>query len=287
MVTGKSQFIAVALSETWAVRHLCYIQTYFLIFTMKTFLNLLLAAWLISASSCKKTDDMVSPGTDTSEKGVVKGRVVDGQGQPVANAEIIASSTDYYNKTTTAYTNANGIYRMQLPTGVAEGSYSASGTVTIKYQGKTFKMALYEENTRVFSAYDGAVRNFVFRLTGKRTVDDDESAAPLGGTLQVHHQVDNVVWENLELTLEPVGPLVDGSTGQKLVRTMPAHDYYLRDIPVGQYKITARDKVTGERLGVTIKDSFKDYAPSVTALFAEKDFIGDTHWEIVLLVNTL
>ncbi|CCH03126.1 hypothetical protein FAES_5127 [Fibrella aestuarina BUZ 2] len=253
---------------------------------MKALLNSLLAVVLISASACTNPD-VVSPETSTAEKGVVKGRVVDNQGKPVANAEIIASSTDYYNKTTTAYTDANGTYRLQLPTGVAEGSYSASGTVTIKYHGKNVKMALYEENTRVFSAYDGAVRNFVFRLTGKRTADDDETATPLGGSVQVHHQVDNVVWENLELTLEPVGPLVDGSTGQTIIRTMPAHDYYLRDIPVGQYKITARDKVTGQQLGVTIKDSFNDYSPSVTALFTEANFVGDTFWEIVLLVNTL
>ncbi|MEZ0608009.1 carboxypeptidase-like regulatory domain-containing protein [Fibrella sp. WM1] len=254
---------------------------------MKIIVNLLLVAGLLNAAACKQSGDTVSPSTTSAEKGVVKGRVVDGQGQPVANAQIIANSTDYYNKTTTAYTDANGVYRMQLPTGVAEGSYSASGTVTIKYHGKNFKMALYEENTRVFSAYDGAVRNFVFRLTGKRTANDDDTAKPLGGSVQVHHQVDNVVWENLELTLQPVGPLVDGSTGQTIIRTMPAHDNYLRDIPVGQYAITARDKVTGKRLGVTIKDSFKDYTSSVTTLFSEENFDGDTFWEIVLLVNTL
>ncbi|WP_460972236.1 carboxypeptidase-like regulatory domain-containing protein [Spirosoma migulaei] len=245
-------------------------------------------AAIVTQSACtNSTDSAIGPDAAIPQEGIVKGRVVDNQGKPVANAEIVASSTDWYNRTSTGYTNASGNYRFQVPTGVAAGSYTVSGTITLKYQGKNFKMALYEEDTRVFSAYDGAVRNFVFRLTGKRTADDGENDMPLGATLEVHHQVNNVVWENLEITLEPVGPLVDGSTGKKIVTTMPEHSYHINDIPLGQYKITARDRVTGEKLGVTIKDSFKDYAPSVTGLFGEKDFVGDTRYELLLLVNTL
>lgn len=249
----------------------------------------LFVALMGTLTGCTKpdVDRLIEPTPGKPQNGIVKGRVVDGQGKPVANAEIVASSTDYYNKTTTGYTDASGDYSFRLPTGIAEGSYSVSGTVTLKYHGKNYTLALYEESTRVFSAYDGAIRNFIFRLTGKRTVDDDETASPLGGTLEVHHQVNNVVKENLELTLEPVGPLVDGSMGKRIVKTMPANSYYLRDIPVGQYKITARDRVTGEQLGVTIQDTFNDYAPSVTGLFEEEDFIGDTRYELILLVNTL
>jgi hypothetical protein len=256
---------------------------------MKPIIYFFITAFSLGVIACSKpdSDGPNGPNPDKAQEGVVKGRVIDSQGKPVANAEIVASSTDYYNKTSTGYTDANGYYNFKLPTGIAAGSYAVSGTVTLKYHGKNFKMALYEENTQAFSAYEGAVRNFVFRLTGKRTIDDNETASPLGGELQIHHQVDNVVRENLEITLEPVGPLVDGSTGKKIVMMMPEADYYIRDIPVGQYKITARDKVTGAPLGVTIKDTFKDYAASVTSLFEDKDFSGSTHYEIILLVNTL
>jgi hypothetical protein len=254
---------------------------------MKKLLSVLFSAVLLgTGSGCKPGG--VDPGSPQAEAGVVTGHVVDAQGRPVAGAEIVASNTDWFNKTTTGYTDARGTYRFKLPTGVAEGSYTASGTVTVKYHGRTYKLALYEENSRVFSAYDGAVRDFVFRLTGKRTADSDDDPArdlPLGGTLEVHHQIDEVVWENLEITLEPVGALIDGSTGRKLVRTMPAADYRLYDIPLGQYKITARDRVTGQPLNVTIKDSAKPFASSVTALFNEKDFSGDTRYELLLLVE--
>ncbi len=253
-----------------------------------SFFIALLGAGITLFSSCKiDANDAVVPEPASTQKRIVKGRVVDSQGKPVPNAEIIASSTDYYNKTTTGYTDASGNYRIQLPNGIAEGSYTASGTVTIKYHGQNFRMALYEEDSRVFSAYDGAVRNFVFRLTGKRAAQDDASALPLGGKIEVHCEYDQVIAENVELTLEPAGPLVDGSAGTKIVRMLPKNIDYLNDIPVGQYKITARDIESGKLLGVSVKDSFKPYATSVTALFKEANFEGDTNYELILLVGSL
>lgn len=250
-------------------------------------IRLLVLAALLGAWGCTEPSVDGPDGPEKPQDGLVQGRVVDDKGNGVANAQIIASSTDYLSKTTSGYTDAKGNYRFKLPTNIAEGSYAVSGYVTLKYHNKNYKMALYEENTRVFSAYEGAIRNFVFRLTGKRTVDDDDRSTPLGGTLEVHHQVDNVVFENLEITLEPVGPLVDGSTGKKIVTMMPQSGYEVKDIPVGNYKITARDKVTGQKLGVTIHNSFKDYAPSVTGLFEDDDFIGSTNYRLIILVNTL
>lgn len=256
---------------------------------MKTLFQLFLAAALLSTAACTspETDGPNGPDPGKPEAGVVKGRVVDDRGQPVANAKIVASSTDFYNRTSTGYSGADGYYHFEVPTGIAAGSYTVDGTVTTKYHGETFTLALFRENTRVFSAYDGAVRDFVFRLTGPRSPDDDADATPLGATLEVHHQVDNVVFENLEITLEPTGPLVDGSAGRRVVVTMPEGNYRVKDIPVGRYTITARDRVTGEKLGVTIQGTFKDYAPSVTGLFDEMDFEGDTRYELILLVNTL
>lgn len=256
---------------------------------MNSILYSIISVTLVSLLSCKKadSDSLVSPDPNKPQKGIVQGRVTDSKGKPVAHAEIVASSTDWQNRTSTGYSDANGYYTFNLPNGIAEGSYSVSGTVTIDYQGKNYKMALYEEDTRVFSAYDGAVRNFIFRLTGKRTVDADKFSTPLGATLEVHHQVDRVVLENLEITLEPVGALVDGSTGTRLIKQMPEASYEIEDIPLGLYKISARDKKTGKQLGVTIKDSFKDYASSVTSLFQEDNFEGDTEYRLILLVDTL
>ncbi|MFD1143480.1 carboxypeptidase-like regulatory domain-containing protein [Larkinella insperata] len=242
---------------------------------------------LLGAVACTKPGVEGPQAPAKVEQGIVQGRVVDSQGQGVANAEIIANSKDIHDKTVTGHTDAQGNYRFKVPTGIAEGSYTLSGSLTVKYHNRNYRMALYQEDTRAFSPYEGVVRNFVFRLTGKRTADDTETATPLGATLEVYHDVNNLVFENIELTLEPEGPLVDGSTGKKIVTMMPQGDYHVKDIPLGKYKISARDKVTGQRLGVSVQDSSRDYAASVTALFEDEDFEGSEHFRLGLLVGVL
>ncbi|GAB4038808.1 carboxypeptidase-like regulatory domain-containing protein [Spirosoma gilvum] len=238
--------------------------------------------------SCNKPGtESVGPDPSSPERGVVKGRVVDAQGLPVRNAEIVASSTDYYSKTSTGYTDADGYYRFTIPTGIAEGSYSADGTLTIAYHGKQVKVALYRSDSRVFSAYDGAVRNFVFRLTGPRSPDDDDYATPLGATLEVHPHPGRVDASQVDIILEPVGALLDGSTGKKLTLPLGDGSTDLEDIPLGYYKITARNRSTGQLLGVKIKDTSAQYTSSLTSLFEDDNFEGSTEFRLVLLVDTL
>lgn len=260
-------------------------NTNFYLSAMKLFTYLMLLMALNTA--CQKPGVAGDPDSASTEQGIVKGRVVDSQGNGVANAEIIANSTDYYNKTSSGYTDAGGNYRIKLPGGVAEGSYSVNGTVTINYHNNYYKMALYEENTRMFSAYEGAVRNFVFTLTGKRSVDADETDMPLGATLEVYHDFNVVNAGDVEVTLEPVGPLVDGSAGKKIVTGLPTANHSIMDIPLGNYKITACDKANNRQLGVTIHDSGKAMAPSVTGIFTDNPIPGSTVFDMGLIIGAL
>lgn len=255
---------------------------------MKKGLLFLYLTTLVTLFSCNKPGvDPVDQNPSSSEKGVVKGRVVDAQGHPVANAIIIASSTDIVNKTSTGYSDANGYYRFTVPTGIAEGSYSVSGTLTLNYHNRKFKIALYESNSQVFSAYDGAVRDFVFRLTGPRSQDSDAFSTPLGATLEVHPHPDRIVAQQVDIMLEPAGPLVDGSTGKKLVMPLEDGSTDLRDIPLGYYTISARDRSTGKALGVKIKDTPSGYASSLKTLFEDDNFEGSTEFRSILLIDSL
>jgi hypothetical protein len=64
-------------------------------------------------------------------------------------------------------------------------------------------------------------------------------------------------------------------------------DDYLQDIPVGNYKITARDVVNNKMLGITLADSFKPYTTSVTGLCTDDDFVGSTHFKLAINIGRL
>ncbi|GAB3962575.1 hypothetical protein GCM10028805_63980 [Spirosoma harenae] len=249
---------------------------------------LLYLTTLLTLCACNKPGLESTPSASSDiESGVVKGRVVDEAGRPISNAVITASSTDYYNKVSIGYTDAMGYYRFNVPTGVAAGSYSVSGVLTVKYQSKQVKMALYQLDTKVFSAYTGAIRDFVFRLTGPRSPDDDAYATPLGATLEVHAHPDRVVTHQVDIILEPVGPLVDGSVGKKITLSLDEASSDLKDIPLGYYKFSARDRLTGKQLGVKVKDTANKYASSLTALFEDDNFEGSTEFRLILLIDSL
>ncbi len=142
------------------------------------------------------------------------------------------------------------------------------------------------EDDRSFSAYDGAVRNFEFRLTGKRKKDDDDRDGKLGAKLEVSVGGE-IERKNVEVTLIPEGPLVDGSTGQKIVAMVPDNSYYVEDIPVGKYRLTARDVSTNQQLGIAVHGSFQPYTPSVTSLFVDDDFVGSTFFRLAVNIDTL
>jgi hypothetical protein len=46
-------------------------------------------------------------------------------------------------------------------------------------------------------------------------------------------------YQAIELKFEPTGPLVDGSTGRIVIRTLTPDNHFAEDIPVGAYKVTA------------------------------------------------
>ena len=96
-----------------------------------------------------------------------------------------------------------------------------------------------------------------------------------GGTVELYRDLNaDGLWddENVELTLTPAGPLIDGSAGKVLKIQAKKGQYgIIKDIPMGRYKITAVYKPTGEQLLVCDAwdgENF-DYQPSVTL-----DFIG-------------
>ena len=172
------------------------------------------------------------------EPGVMKGRVTDSAGNPLAGAQVVADNTLLYNSNAIAVSDAKGYYRVDVSR--PAGTWNATAQLKRQVGGKPFTFDLHPDNSQVFAGTDGAVRNFTWKLRGKRP-----DGGNYGSPVLVYGDLGNSFWldtTKVELTLEPLGPLADGSPGQtivaKIVQT-PDGDA-VPDVPLARYAISGR-----------------------------------------------
>ncbi len=252
---------------------------------MKPITYLFFAASLLSLVACSKpTGDTISPDPTTLQAGYVSGRVVDTQGKPIKGAEITVNNTGGVINNLIGYSDANGNYKIKLSTGGGPliGSYYVRGHVTLNYLNYPFKLALFVEDDSAFSPEEGAVKNLKLMVAGPRSNFGDSGW--YGGTIEVDNHTRNAHFPNIEVTLEPIGPLVDGSRGETQVARP---DWlYSYNVPVGQYKITARDVATNQPLAVKNYFYDKGYQASTTGVF-EPILTNSDRYQLVIDVADL
>lgn len=214
---------------------------------------LLLAALLTGATAAW---------AQTPAPNVVAGTVRTAAGRPIAGATIRISGSTGAGRGTTirTTTDARGQYRVAVPL----GHYDVDGFADVRYDGQTYR-ELWLDRTdagcgRVMSDR-GIVRHFVLRLSGaKRCINGPDPDAPgsyngayltaMTGALPAASQV--------VFTLQPLGPLADGSTGRTLVFTRTGaalargggpigETAFLHDIPLGRYRVSAAVRDPGGR----------------------------------------
>lgn len=200
----------------------------------------LLVQWIFILSlavACKDTDEP-GPGEGGAEDGYATGKITNTDGSPLAGVEVVIDNTMFYASYAIGNSDKNGNYKIQLP---KVGTFMASAHILKHYNGKQYELDLHPDVYEAFSI-DGAVRNFQWKLTGKRPVDEQ---GYYGVTIELNKAVLSNIYdsENIEFTLVPVGNLIDGSKGKTLKRKHGAaftSDYgKLVDIPLGRYKMTA------------------------------------------------
>ena len=208
---------------------------------MKFFTMLLVAGTIIA--SCSKSNGETTPEQDNG-KGYVTGRLFDAKGNPVEGVEVTASHHTWYNTTSSAVTDANGNYKLSVSS--PKGSWNISAQVVKVYNGKTYRFTVNPDNVVV--THEGGVRNMSWRLTGP--MPGAPGDVKVGGYITYMDDNGEYIPESeIEFTLVPQGPLVDGSAGPTII-TSAIHfpetftgmfsSSGLRDVPVGRYKISAR-----------------------------------------------
>jgi hypothetical protein len=206
--------------------------------------------------------------SSSAEPYVVKGRVVDSQGNPLEGVQIVVDNTVYYNSAITSSTDANGEYFVRLE----DGSWRVYAEMEREYNGRTYEIDLMADTFNSFAGMDGAVRNFTWQLQGEKP---EPLVGFFGGDIYINRDPMTEFYdtENVEFTLTPVGSLIDGSNGETIITKhgAPRTDYYSRivDIPVGRYEISGRYLPTGEQVLVRIHGE-GNYGTSVTVDFEEE-----------------
>ncbi|WP_158606801.1 stalk domain-containing protein [Paenibacillus ginsengarvi] len=163
---------------------------------------------------------------------VVKGRVTDRQGKPLEGVDIIADNQLARDSYQEAFTDEDGYYRIDLPQ--INTTWNMISYYERKFEGAVQKFNLTSVTDRPFGGNKGAVRDFVW---------DDIN----GMVIIQYNYPDEEKWpefslDQVELTLTPVSPLIDGSEGKviKEISTFSPDGPGLQSVPIAKYEISAR-----------------------------------------------
>jgi hypothetical protein len=213
------------------------------------------------------------------EKGVVKGRVTDAQGKGIPNVKVVIENTVFYASYFFATTDTNGNYR----TNVATGSWKASVRITSSFHGTTYLFDLHPDNAIAFAGTDGAVRNFTWKIEGAK----EDGTGFYGSEIAVYNQPgSSLLMNEVEITLTPEGTLIDGNKGRQIISGLSdigGGEDGVRDIPIGKYNITAKNKKSGKPLLVRLRNK-GTFAQQLTSTFTS-GFTGITNYKIVIQVQ--
>lgn len=231
------------------------------------------ALFVLMALACK---DSGSPSPDGSgpEEGYTTGKITNTDGSPMPGVKVVVDNTMFYASYSIGSSDENGNYKIQLP---KVGTFMASAHIVKKYNGKEYELDLHPDVYEEFSI-NGAVRNFQWKLTGRRPV---EAQGYYGVTIEVNKDVMSGIYdsENIEFTLIPVGNLIDGSKGKtlKLKHGKPFTDEYgkLVDIPLCRYTMTAYYNGEAGKMPLKLRKHFSEdaYESEITI-----DFEPSTMW---------
>jgi hypothetical protein len=202
---------------------------------------------------------------------IMKGQVTDAHGVPLAGVEVFADNTLLYDSNLLASTDANGTYRIDLSAFTT--TWHAGATLNATFEGQTYAYSLEPSDDSVFAGVDGAIRNFTWKLTGAQP-----GGGYYGSVVYVYGDfaTTDFLVDDVELTLTPEGPLIDGSAGQSIVQQPLGGE--IVDVPIGRYTVTGRylEPSGSVRPLLIASEGGSDFAASKSVTFSNDGYYGTT-----------
>src|SRR5690625_2190849 len=138
------------------------------------FLNAVLCILLVacgSPGSGTGTDDRPPPppppaGPGGVEPFVVKGRLTNSAGDPIAGAELFLYFTLGYNRNLLTTSDADGNYRFDLKGLPGNSTWRVGAEIKGSFEGQEYRFTVHPADDSSITAADGAVRDIVAELTG-------------------------------------------------------------------------------------------------------------------------
>lgn len=175
-----------------------------------------------------------APSIEEVEPYVVKGYVRNAQGNPIPGVTVYADNQLLYDSNVGGVTDENGHYRIELPQ--VATTWNMSTSFTREYNGKELNFFLRSDVDQPFAENTGAIRNFTLKdIVGHIEINPD--------FWSFDDSLPEFQMSDLEVTLTPVGALLDGSAGQTITKraeVLSTGGHGVEKIPLGRYKITAR-----------------------------------------------
>jgi hypothetical protein len=213
--------------------------------------------------------------------GVVTGVARDARGRALADA-VVDVKMVFNPNVVRVHTGADGRYTARgLPAGL---SHQVKAWLPVDYRGKAYCVRLAMPNATDYDAFvpsEGVVRDFRWQLTGRIP---DAGNNYFGASLSlamasVHYDTLLEDGDDVEIRLVPDGPLVDGSEGAVVTRTVRFHrtgwESRLLDIPHGVYTASATRVRAGVRTALKVgKFGFGSQLGATTTVHWEPDHPG-------------
>ncbi|GGO30411.1 carboxypeptidase-like regulatory domain-containing protein [Deinococcus humi] len=256
---------------------------------------LLLTLSLVTLSACGGAVPAADPGTGSGTGGgtegkpgkptpnTVSGRVLDVRGDPVPGVKLIIEPAMFRGTVFTS-TGTDGKYQ-SIELNPATNPYYVSAYKEVNYHDRQYCLRMAgdpEPYKDAFNASAGVIRNFRWKISGPSDQTNDNIGSGFwGGSLALLNTFtdpDEAVDRSaqVEVTLVPDGPLIDGSTGTTIKRVTSV-DKALQDIPVGYYTLTAAlVNADGSQtpLSVSRTNTEESLRPSAKVLFNGYDSCG-------------